>query len=815
MSLVPNRMFRRCFLLIMAWFMIADFSLGQSTKSSSKGSAPQSGDDNGWLGTNLSGLDDWSTEFSFVDAFKTSRPWFSATQNAWQDQRTVDVDERGWVRSLQPGQYARTLMYWDLSRVPGGYPKGRYVVEFEGKGTLEYGRSANRVEGTPGREVIDVDPARGGGISLTITSTDSSNPLRNIRVWLPGHEPRRGDQVGKGRVDPGIFHPSLVSRLKGYRVIRFMNWMLGQNNNNIHLKTWDERPRVEDARWSPKGAPVEVMTALCDRVGADPWFTISHEADDDSVRRFAEAVKASLGPGRKVYVEHSNEVWNGQYPQARFARSRGRELGLSTSNEFEAQIRYHARRTREIGAIFTSVLGKQRVVRVLGSWASSPIASEGALSFEGTAASVDAVAIAPYFGFFGGPDRYAPLASMSVDAALRELATVELPRVRQWIEQHAEIAKRHNVELIAYEGGQHLVGIDRFREDAAVNDLFDKLNRHPEMGRLYTRHLQDWRSAGGRLFVHYNLCGAYSRYGRFGLLEYLDQPASEAPKYQAIASLLNGAEPSADGAPSPKGSATTQTAPNSERPAPGSKSAQAKSAAPNSTGSKTGTPKSEPGKSPANAPRIPANLTDDFSSPDSLANWVLSPAEHQVRIAIESGKLVILPKTGVWYMDQQGASATKPVTGDFLVTGIVTAKSRDDVNSPPRQQFNSGGLIVLDPASAPGKRNYVLVNIGRQQNELGSGICETLNSQSRFKLDSGAATGSLRLGRIGKSLYAYRKLTGENEWRQLGEFQWPDPPQTLDVGVMANGMGNAPDALIEFDEVRFTIPKSIEDFTRD
>src|SRR5438552_222421 len=113
------------------------------------------------LGTNLSGMDDWSTEFTFVDAFKNSRPWFSGTTTTWQDQRTLDLDEHGWVRSLAPGQVARTLMFWDLSRAPGGYPAGRYVISYEGRGTLAYAPSARPVERSPGREIVDVDPARG------------------------------------------------------------------------------------------------------------------------------------------------------------------------------------------------------------------------------------------------------------------------------------------------------------------------------------------------------------------------------------------------------------------------------------------------------------------------------------------------------------------------------------------------------------------------------------------------------------------------------------------------------------------------------
>src|SRR6185295_2417442 len=97
------------------------------------------------IGTNVAGLDDFSVEFTFSDVFKQSRQWFSGTAAAWEDRRPLDLDEHGWVRSLQPGQVARALMFWDLSGAPGAYPAGRYVVTYQGWGTIDYWRTARVV----------------------------------------------------------------------------------------------------------------------------------------------------------------------------------------------------------------------------------------------------------------------------------------------------------------------------------------------------------------------------------------------------------------------------------------------------------------------------------------------------------------------------------------------------------------------------------------------------------------------------------------------------------------------------------------------
>lgn len=64
--------------------------------------------------------------------------------------------------------------------------------------------------------------------------------------------------------------------------------------------------------------------------------------------------------------------------------------------------------------------------------------------------------------------------------------------------------------------------------------LFYAANRDQRMGALYSRYLKDWADAGGGLVVHFMLCGAFSREGRFGAIEYLGQPREQAPKFDAL-----------------------------------------------------------------------------------------------------------------------------------------------------------------------------------------------------------------------------------------------------------------------------------------
>jgi hypothetical protein len=155
-------------------------------------------------------------------------------QTGTPDPRPLDLDARGWVRSLQPGQVAATFLFWDLSRAPGQYPAGRYVVTYEGEGTLAYRGSAIRVDPTPGREVIDVDPSRGGGIRIDITATNPANYLRNISVRLSTSS------------TTDVFNPIFVERVAPYRVLRFKDWQATDGdwtvNGPSQQRRWSDRP---------------------------------------------------------------------------------------------------------------------------------------------------------------------------------------------------------------------------------------------------------------------------------------------------------------------------------------------------------------------------------------------------------------------------------------------------------------------------------------------------------------------------------------------------------------------------------------------
>jgi hypothetical protein len=281
------------------------------------------------------------------------------------------------------------------------------------------------------------------------------------------------------------------------------------------------------------------MVELCNRLGTHGWFNIPHLADDDYVGQFAGYVRDHMRPDLRAYVEYSNEVWNGMFGQSEHAKKLGRAEGLS-NDDFEAQLRYYSRRSVQIFKIWESVFGgTQRLVRVMGSMAANDWASRTVLDFEQASKHADALAIAPYFYVdTESPAEAERVRALTLDALMDELKNKSVPAAMRGVEKQLKVAKSFGLPLIAYEAGQHLVGVGARTDDARINELFDAANRDPRMKDVYAAYLAGWKRAGGGLLMHFVNCAKPSKWGRWGALEGLLQPRDGAPKFGAIQEFI-------------------------------------------------------------------------------------------------------------------------------------------------------------------------------------------------------------------------------------------------------------------------------------
>jgi hypothetical protein len=513
------------------------------------------------IGTNLNTIADWSTQMPFIDGFKSSRTWRTQNEKTWDTNEfeKLDLDENGWVRSLGDRddgvQYTSvgTLLYREIG---GRYWGGQYLVLYDGEGTLEYGFDAKKDEltSTPGRDVIDVTPSD-GGIWLKITATDpnkTGNYIRNIRVISAAEEKTYQSQ---------IFNPDFIEKVKDFKVFRFMDWMA---TNHSTQSQWRDRPTPQSARYSDRGVPVEIMVELVNRTHSDPWFCMPHGATDEYVTHFARYVKDHLEGDRQVYVEYSNEVWNGVFEQNRWVAQQGKNTWPNSSNsDYTKGINWYSKRTTEIIQLWEQVFGeeKDRVVGVMGGQAANIEVAKQALSYawadrplSHADSGIDAIAIAPYFGhYIGSPEHQAQAIvwATEADGGLNKLFDEitkggvlsnspkggALQQAYDWIEDHVELAQQEHLQLIAYEGGQHLAGFGGVENHEGITKLFIEANRDRRMGEIYREYIQRWFELGGGLFINFSDIAQPSKWGSWGALEYVNQTSS--PKYDAILDFLS------------------------------------------------------------------------------------------------------------------------------------------------------------------------------------------------------------------------------------------------------------------------------------
>ncbi|MFT4539659.1 MAG: hypothetical protein ACI841_002754 [Planctomycetota bacterium] len=472
------------------------------------------------LGINLEALEYYSSLFAFNNVFHQASRWIpqDKTGMTWNTGEELDLDDQGWVRSMGSDQAAAVLIARDLQ---GHYPAGRWTLEYEGKGKLEARLDGRMSKQRAGRATLEVKPTS-AGIHLVLLETDASDPVRDIRLYAPGRSS-----------ESPLFDPRALELLEPFRALRFMDW---QRTNDSEVQHWEQRSRADDAvQTNVTGVALEHMLALSNRLQSDAWFCMPHLATDDYVRSFAIAVRDGLDPQRRVYLEYSNEVWNSMFDQSRWAQKRGLELELA-KDPFQAQLRFYSQRSVEVFSIWSEVFSDEpaRLMRVLAGPAVNSWAGRQLLDWNDAWIHADAYSIAPYFGHSQGrPQTADAVAGLTPDELLNRLEQ-EMHKSLHAVVEHALLARERGLEMIAYEGGQHMVGQGPAVDNEALTKLFQDSNRHERMGALYRRSLDLWRQNGGGLYFAWNAVGRWSKWGSWGSMEYMDQTAGEAPKYEAL-----------------------------------------------------------------------------------------------------------------------------------------------------------------------------------------------------------------------------------------------------------------------------------------
>lgn len=536
------------------------------------------------LAYGLNGVTDWTVQQAFLDVFKTARTWHGHTEIQWGAYRAEDLermgvlDDEGWITRLPAG--VDRVETFILTEMPAEarYTAGTYRLSYDGAGQINvYG--AEIVSQSNGEIWFNYIPNGESMVVVSISDTDPQNTgdyLRNIEVVKQEHIP--AFEAGE------IFNPLWLDLIRDAHSLRFMDW---QETNNSTLQNWSERPTPGTYSYT-EGVPVEVMVALANATGTEPWFNMPWDATDDYIRQFASYVQANLNPELRAHYEMSNEVWNWQFDQAqdaaRSATERfGQDLGDGWMQEYGA-------RAAGMASVLDSVYAgaEDQLVKVIATHTAWPGLEESALQAPAWQAlssanaapylSFDTYAVTGYFGNSLGTDEKAPAVldwidrseaqarqdaasrglsgaaadayfadhrfDLAEDLAIRELrdgsvtgnGEDSLQGIFELFRYHKGVADAHGLDLVMYEGGTHVVGIGEWVHNSQLTEFFNHLNYSDGMGQLYGELLAGWEAAGGTLFNAFVDVARPSQWGSWGALRHLED---STPKHAVLESFAD------------------------------------------------------------------------------------------------------------------------------------------------------------------------------------------------------------------------------------------------------------------------------------
>jgi len=353
----------------------------------------------------------------------------------------------------------------------------------------------------PGDAVVDVSPG------ALVNPAPGSGLFIGANFWNIDWE-GQDDYFVKGTdfaTATNPWRPELLTDLAPYKVLRFMDWN-GTNEKDNPQAVWSTRKQKTAAQSNP--VAFEWQIDLCNRAKKDYWLTVPHAMSPADWTKLANLVKDQLDPSLRLYLEWSNEVWNGGFPQHAYAAAQGKALGLAGSDPAAS---YQAYTSVRLFEAFEAVFGKgsPRLVKVLSgqaAWTGPCDAMVKALAD----AKINPLGTKP--GFYAIAPYFSGISMSALTAASTTAAG--------WTKESGKCAASGAMTLISYEGGA----------DAYAASSCTTLQHDAGMRGLYSSYLDAQAGAGLKgPFMQYTHTGAC-----WGLKQKTGDAASSSPKYQGV-----------------------------------------------------------------------------------------------------------------------------------------------------------------------------------------------------------------------------------------------------------------------------------------
>ncbi len=431
------------------------------------------------FGINLNPISCWKPQVAFVDRFKSTGDWPPA----------IPADENGYPLELPYNGQTLTAYMAEC-------PEGLYTIYYEGQGSFDFW-PANLVQvihEKPGMTQAYFTPGEAlRKFNLILKTSQLGDHLRNIRVVMPGHESTYLKEP---------FYPPFIQRIGPFDVLCFANIARSKENPDL---IWPKRTTPETyTQGRREGAAYEYMIEMANQTGKAPWFTIPENADDEYVHNMAALIRDNLEPELKVYLSPN-----------------------STDTV----------RCVEVFSIFEEEFGSdERLVKILHG-------AQGGTNYRvnqfidpvnnPNGITIDAIGLS--FRYAGLRIKNQIITegkedTITVDEILDRfedrLFTTELDT----IQEAKSVANVHGLSLYVFDTGDYVY----YPGDEGLAGKFVAANRNSRIGEIFHFLFDICFNNGVDLVSFFSNVEDHA----IGLLESLNQPIEDAPKYQALYSLM-------------------------------------------------------------------------------------------------------------------------------------------------------------------------------------------------------------------------------------------------------------------------------------
>jgi hypothetical protein len=211
-----------------------------------------------------------------------------------------------------------------------------------------------------------------------------------------------------------------------------------------------------------------------------------------------------------------------------------------------------------------------------------------------------------------------------------------------------------------------------------------------------------------------------------------------------------------------------------------------------------------------------AATANEFSNDAAASGWRDIAAGRHTTLDLgrsRPGWLTIVPAPrdmNAWFSDNEGPYYYRVVTGDFVAeTSVVLGTATNRRSTPTRPAaFSGAGFVVRDPASARGRQQWVMYDIGFQDSAValeiktttpGSGNTSSLSTLYLNNTPGAANAARLRVCRLGPVFRFFHRFVGETGWTEE-RYRTSGPAPTR-----VNGNGPRP-AMPDGTPLRFDRP---------